>query len=198
MSADTLGNDVAAVGLPVSGSLGFAPRGTVLPTPEEGGAPDFKLPAAFRKAGLFKEDGGFNWTLEADGDPIVFFQEGYSIPSGLANATLEVGLAQYDAIVRELTWGKVPDENGYITIDAGGHGTEYVIFTEEIFKNGVIRRRVADIAGVSAVALDQSTRGEVNGTNVTFKIDRSPNLAGEHLGEWLLPPASATAPTPSA
>jgi len=191
MSADTLGNDVAAVGLPVTGSLGFAPIGTAIPTPAAGGAADFKLPAAFRKAGLFKEDGGFNWTLEADGDPIVFFQEGYSIPSGLANATLEVGLAQYDNIVRELTFGKVPDANGYITIDAGGHATQFVIFTEEIFKNGVIRRRVAAVASVSAIALDQSTRGEVNGVTVTFKIERSPLLANEHLGEWLLPPAVA-------
>lgn len=189
--ADALGNNVAAVGLPVTGSLGFAPISTVLPTPAAGGADDFTLPAAFRKAGLFKEDGGFNWTLEADGDPIVFYQEGYSIPSGLANATLEVGLAQYDDIVRELTYGKTPDENGYITIDAGGHATRFVIFTEEIFKNGVIRRRVAADAGISAIALDQSTRGEVNGTTVTFTIARSPLLGNEHLGEWLLQPATS-------
>ena len=194
MPADALGNNIAAVGLPITGSLGFAPIGTLLPTPEEGSAPDFKLSAAFRKAGLFKEDGGFNWTLEADGDPIVFYQQGYSIPSGLANATLEVGLAQYDDIVRELTWGKTPDEHGFITIDAGGHSTQFVIFTEEIFKNGVIRRRIAAVATVSAVALDQSTRGEVNGVTVTFKIEPSPLLANEHLGEWLLPPAALTAP----
>ncbi len=52
-----------------------------------------------------------------------------------------VKLAQYDALAQELLSGKVPDANGYITIDAAGHSTEYRLFPEEIFKNGVIRRR---------------------------------------------------------
>jgi len=197
MAADTRGNDVGAVGIPVTGHLGFAPTGTALPTPEAGGALDFTLPPAWRKAGLFKEDGGFNWTLEPDGDPIKFYQDGYQIPSGLANCTLETGLAQYDPIVREIAWGKVPDENGFLTIDAGGHALEFEVFTEEIFKNGWIRRRVGALATVSAVALDQSTRGEVNGTNITWSIARSPLLNNEHLGEWMIPPAGYVAPTGS-
>lgn len=187
MSADSQGNDVGAVGIPVSGSLGFAPLGTALPTPAAGGAAGFTLPAAFRKAGLITEDGGFQWTLEPDGDPIVFWQDGYSIPSGLANATLVAKLAQYDAIVRELSWGKVPDANGFITIDAGGYSKKWVLFTEEIFKNGTIRRRIAGSVGVTGAVLDQSTRGEVNGNEVTFKIDRFPGLNNEHLGEWMIP-----------
>ena len=187
MSRDEYGNDIAAVGIPVTGFLGFAPKGTVKPKPAEGGAFDFTLPAAFKKAGLLTEDGGFEWTLEPDGDPIVFFQEGYSIPSGLANAELVAKLAQYDDIVRELSWGKTSDENGYITIDAGGHALEFVAFTEEIFKNGVIRRRVAEVS-VTGAQVDKSERGSVNGTELTFKAKRSADLNNEHIGEWLVRP----------
>jgi hypothetical protein len=189
MAADSLGNDISRVFIPVTGFFGYAPKGTDLPSPEDGGDPDFVLPAAFKKAGLLTEDGGFQWTLEPDGDPILFFQEGYQIPSGLANATLVAKLAQTDAIVRQLAWGKVPDANGYITIDAGGHADEYVFFTEEIGKNGDIRRRVAE-GTISGVSEDQSTRGEVYGYEVTATMRRSPDLNNEHLGEWIIPAAA--------
>jgi hypothetical protein len=187
MAADSFGNDIAAVGIPVTGFFGYAPGGTVFPTPAAGGAEDFVLPAAFKKAGLLTEDGGFEWTLEPDGDPITFWQEGYSIPSGLANATLVAKLAQYDAIVRKLAYGKEADANGFITIDAGGHGLDFVIFSEEIFKNGVIRRRIAE-AGVTGAKVDKSERGSVNGTEVTLAAKRSPALNNEHIGEWLILP----------
>lgn len=196
MTADAFGNDIAAVGIPITGFLGFAPKGTTFPTAVAGGAPSFTLPGTFQKAGLLTEDGGFEWTLEPDGDAILFWQEGYSIPSGLANADLVAKLAQYDAIVRKLAWGKTADANGFITIDAGGHGTEFVAFTEEIFKNGVIRRRVADVA-VTSAKLDKSERGTVNGTEITFAARRSPSLNNEHIGEWLILPGSAAAPVVS-
>lgn len=188
MTADSFGNDITAVGIPISGSVGLAPITTPLLSPSAGKAYDLELAEAFRKLGLQTEDGGHNWTLEADGDPIVFFQDGYSIPSGLANATLVVKLAQYDALTQELLSGAEPDANGYILIDAAGHSTEYRLFTEEIFKNGVIRRRQAGKATITGVVVDQSTRGEVNGVEVTFKIDRSPDLGNKHLGEWLIKP----------
>ena len=87
MSADDRGNDLGAVGIPIDGSLGFAPGGTLLPTKEEGSVRAFKLPTPlWRKAGLFTEDGGFEFNLEADGDPTKFFQQGYTIPTGLATA----------------------------------------------------------------------------------------------------------------
>lgn len=193
MAADSQGNDITAVGIPISGSVGIAPSTTALLTPEAGAEYDLELAAAFRKLGLFTEDGGHTWTLEADGDPIVFYQDGYSIPSGLANATLVVKLAQYDALAQELLSGAVPDANGYILIDAAGHSTEYRLFSEEIFKNGVIRRRQAGKATITGVAVDQSTRGEVNGMEVTFKIDRSADLSNNHLGEWLIKPGTGVA-----
>lgn len=195
MVADTNGNDVTAVGVPVTGFLGYAPAGTTLPTPTEGGAAGFVLPTAFKKAGLLTEDGGFEWTLEPDGDPIKFWQDGYSIPSGLANAECVAKLAQYDEIVRHIAWGETPDDNGYITIDAGGHALEFVIFTEEIFKNGVIRRRVA-VVTVKTPKVDKSERGSVNGTEVTFVARRVPALQNKHLGEWLIPAEPAVPVTP--
>lgn len=187
MAADTQGNDVGAVAVPVTGHLGVAPAATVIPTPVEGGAEGFELPAAFIKAGLLKTDGGPQWAWAPSGDAIEFWQEGYSIPSGLADVTLVATFAQTDDFVRSIIYGKAADANGYIEVDGGGHSTTYVLFTEEIFKNGAIRRRVAPNATVSAVAEDKSTRGEVLGYAVTFKINRSAAVGNQHFGEWLLP-----------
>jgi hypothetical protein len=186
MAADDRGNDLGAVGIPIDGSLGFAPAGTLLPTEDEGSVRGFTLPAAYKKAGLFTEDGGFEWELEPDGDPIKFFQQGYQIPSGLANANLTVKLAQYDPITQLLAYGKTANDNGYITIDAGGHALSFVVFTEEIFKNGTIRRRVAECS-VTSAKVDKAENGSVNGTEVVFSAKRLPELDNEHLGEWLLP-----------
>jgi hypothetical protein len=186
MVADAAGNDVGAVGIPISGNIGVAPVAVEnVIAPAAGAEPVLVLPAAFRKLGLIKPDGGFNWTMEASGDRIEFFQSGYSIPSGLATATLEVALAQTDQIVREVSYGKVPDANGYITIDAGGHATQYLVFTEEIFQNGWIERRIG-LASVTAAVVDRSTRGEVRGTTLTFGFERSAYFDNEHFGQWLI------------
>jgi hypothetical protein len=188
MAADSFGNDVTAVGVPVTGHMGVAPAGTTLPTPLEGGADTYTLPVAFKLPGLLTEDGGFEWSMEADGDPIVFWQDGFSIPSGLANVELKVKYAQTDETVREIIRGKTADINGYMTIDGGGTSAKYVVFTEEIFKNGTIRRRVAGNASIASVSEDKSERGSVLGYEVTYKIDRAAALGNEHLGEWLIPP----------
>ncbi|MDI2019699.1 hypothetical protein [Paenarthrobacter nicotinovorans] len=187
MAADELGNDVEAVGVPVTGHIGFAPFGTTIPTPVAGKALDYELTVDFKIPGLLTEDGGFEWTMEADGDAITFWQEGYSIPSGLANVELKVKFAQTDETVRQIIRGKTADANGYMTIDGGGTSTRYVTFTEEVFKNGVIRRRVAANVGVKSVKEDKSERGKVLGYEVTFSISRAPELGNQHLGEWLIP-----------
>lgn len=186
MVADAQGNDLGAVGVPITGNMGVAPVAELnVLEPAAGAVPVLALPAAYRKLGLFKSDGGFNLTTEKDGDAIEFFQDGYSIPSGIANASLAVTLAQTDNLVREVTWGKVADANGYIEVDAGGHSTRYLLFTEEIFRNGIIIRRLGAVS-VDTVQLDQSTRGEVRGVAVTFKYQRSPYFNNNHFGEWLV------------
>lgn len=189
MAADSQGNDITLVSVPVHGFVALAPAGTALPTPVEGADPDFVLPAAFKKLGLLKVDGGPGWTFEKTGDAIEFWQEGYSIPSGLANVGFAVTAAEMNAWVREIKSGKTPDANGYITVDGGGHATTYVAFTEEIFKNGQIRRRCAPNVQLDTLEEDKSTRGEVLGDLLTFKANRSPLVANDHFGEWILPAA---------
>lgn len=189
MAADSAGNDILAVGIPLTGRLGIAPAGNAIPTPVEGGVASYTLPVAYKRVGLLTEDGGFSWTMESDGDPIEFWQSGYSIPSGLAKCELVVKLAQTDETVRSIIYGKTADVNHYITIDAGGSATTYVLFAEEIFKNGVIRRRIAPVVTVQSVKEDTSKRGEVLGYEVTFKVQSSPLVANGHIGEWLIPTA---------
>jgi hypothetical protein len=187
MSTDAQGNDIAAVAVPVGGFIGFAPLGTDIPTPSEGADPDFVLPAAFKKLGLVKVDGGPQWSWAASGDPLTFWQSGYTIPSGLADVSVEASLAQTDNLVRQFLYGSTADANGFLTVDGGGNSTHYVIFTEEIFKNGAIRRRVAPDANIASVAEDQSTPGSVLGYDTTLNINASDILAGRHFGEWVIP-----------
>lgn len=188
MAADDAGNDIEAVGVPIGGFLAFAPEGTPVPTPEQGADPDLELDEAFRKIGLIKQDGGFEWTEEPDGDPIEFWQEGYSIPSGLANVTLAFTAAEQSAITRELRTGKTPDANGYVTVDGGGNAKGYVFFSEEIFRNGAIRRRAAH-GRVQTAKLQKSERGVVQGVEFTNEIRRHADFAQEHYGEWVINPS---------
>ncbi len=95
MAADLLGNDVSAVGVPVTGHIGVAPFGTAGPTPSAGASRSFVLDVLYKVPGLFSEDGGFEWTTEPDGDAIVFYQEGYSLASGLAKAELKLKVSFY-------------------------------------------------------------------------------------------------------
>ena len=184
--ADAKGNDITTVFVPISGAVAYAPAGTAIPTPVEGKALNYVLPVAFKKVGLLATDGGPEWTTEPDGDAIPFWQEGYSLPSGLAKCELKVKVAQYDEIVRRLVTGKTPDANGYITVDAGGSGEVWVIYTEEVSKSGRIRRRIAPNATVLSIKQDKSERGTPNGYEVTLKIDRHASVGGEHFGEWLI------------
>lgn len=187
--ADPAGNDITKVLIPLGGALGFAPALTVVPTPSAGAATGFVLPAAFKKAGLLKVDGGPQLAWAASGDPIEFWQDGYTIPGGLADVTFAATLAQTDPFARELVYGKTPDVNGFLTVDGGGHNIQKVLFTEEIFKNNIIRRRVADRVTLKSVAEDKNTRGEVLGYACVWKIDRSPTFNNDHFGEWVIYPS---------
>lgn len=188
MTADAAGNDILAVGVPVTGNIGFAPYSTVIPTPVQGADPDFTLPIAFRRLGLLKNSGGPQFAWASSGDPIEFWQEGYSLPSGLADVTLTLTVAELlNNIVREIISGVVPDENGYLTLDGGGHATQYVAFTEEIFKNGAIRRRVAPNVTLQSTTEEQSTRGTDQGSQLVFKIGTHADVDNKHFGEWVLP-----------
>lgn len=193
MAADEQGNDLNAVAVPVTGRAALAPYGTPVPTPVEGANLELVLAPAFKSLGLRTTDGAPQWAWEADGDPIEFFEDGYRLPSGLANVTCVMKLAETNPWVREVISGQTPDENGYIEFDGGGHATRYVLFTEEVYKNLDVNRRAAALVTVASVAEDRGERGAVKGYEVTFKIDRHPSLNNKHFGDWLIP---GTAPVP--
>lgn len=187
MAADAAGNDITAVGVPLTGFLGYAPSTATIPTPVEGKEVDLVLGEDFRKVGLLKEDGGFEWTEEPDGDPIEFWQDGYSIPSGLANVALKFTTAEESPVTRALRTGKTPDANGYLTVDGGGSSKQYTFFSEEIFRNGAIRRRVA-IGRIKTAKLQKSEKGSVQGVEFEVEILRSAKFNNEHYGEWIINP----------
>ena len=61
------------------------------------------------------------------------------------------------------------------------------MFTEEIFANGAIRRRVAPHVTLQSSTEDRSERGAVNGNALVFEITRHEDVGGKHFGEWGLP-----------
>lgn len=188
--SDELGNDPMLVAIPVSGAIALAPFGTDGPTPAEGKEVDYQLPAGFRRIGLLTQDGGPEFTEERDGDPIQFWQDGYTIPTGLANCTITFTAAETNAFVRELHAGKAEDANGYVEINAGGHAERYTLWLEEIFKNGMIRRRIAYAVTVDAFQAVKSERGTVMGYNITLRIGVSAKLNNNHYGQWVINPGA--------
>ena len=186
--ADEFGNDVENVAIPVSGAIALAPYGTEGPTKSAGADPEYVLPVAFRRVGLLTQDGGPEFTEERDGDPITFWQDGYSVPTGLANCTVTFTAAETSAFVQELHAGVAPDENGYVEINAGGHAKRYVLWLEEIFKNGMIRRRIAYQVTVDSFTAVKSERGAVMGYNITLRIGTHAKLNNNHYGQWVLNP----------
>lgn len=189
MTADAQGNDLASVFVPVTGFLGFGPQDTPVPTPAVLSVAAFALPSGVRKVGLIKQDGGFEWTGEPSGDAIEFWQDGYKLPSGLVDATLVVTLGQADPIVRELIWGKAPDQYGVIDVELASNMNQYWLYTEEVAKNLVIRRRIAPNCTIKSVKEDKSERGTVQGYQVTFSTNRSALVSNGHFREAVIYPA---------
>lgn len=183
MAADTAGNDIAAVGVPLTGYLAYAPESTDLPTVSDG---TLTLDEAFRKVGLIKEDGGFEWTEEPDGDPLTFWQDGYSIPTGLANVTLTFTAAEQSAITRHLRTGKTPGADGSLTVDGGGSATRYLFVSEERFRNGTTRIRTA-YGRVQSAKLQKSEKGSVQGVEFTIEVHRHVAFNNDHYKEWVIP-----------
>lgn len=196
MVSDSQGNDIAAVGVPVSGKIAFAPFGTTLLTSSQGAQADItSLMGAYTAIGLLKTDGGPQFAWAASGDPIEFWQEGYSIPSGLAVVTLAITAAEaLRAYVRQIISGMTPDANGMVVIDGGGHATQWVVYTEEIFKNGAVRRRQAPIVSLGSSTEDRNERGGVMGNALSFNIARDTTIGG-HFREWVLLTAASGAKT---
>lgn len=183
MTADAEGNDLGAVGVPITGfaAVQFTGGPTFL-TSEQGATLPMVLPAGYEKIGLFKVDGGPQEGGDA-GDPIEFFQQGYKI-AGDDQPTIQINLAQFDAKVRRLITGKTPDANGMITITGLTPDTVFPLLVVTKYKNGDTRIRNG-LARISAVETDQETRGEVNGRAVTFEWIYDETIGGFY-NEWLI------------
>lgn len=185
MAADVNGNDLGAVGIPISGRIAFAPYGTALPTAIELADPDYILPVAWKIPGLIKVDGGFQWN-ENRSAPQEFLQEGYELPLGTGTCTLTVALAETSDLVREIIRGEAPVA-GVLEVDVDGNPVQKAVFTEELFKNGVIRRRAAANAFLAQVNTDRTERGSVNGIGTTWNVKRHAAHDNRHYREALIP-----------
>lgn len=188
MAQDAEGNDLGAVGVPITGFAAVQLTGG--PTFVEsaaGAVTPLTLPAGYEKVGLFKVDGGPQEGGDA-GDAIEFFQQGYKL-AGDDQPTIVINLAQFDERVRRLITGQTPDANGMVVIKGLTPDGVFPLFVATKYKNGWSRRRNG-LARVSAVEADQETRGEVNGRAVTFEWIYDETIGGFYR-DWLVPPGVA-------
>ncbi len=113
MSADSAGNDLDAVGIPISGLAAIAPvlAENVIEKADLSASP-VVLPAAYKRLGLFKVDGGPQNARET-GDAIEFFQIGYK-QAGDGTRSVTINLAEFNDAVQMLIEGVEPDADGVI------------------------------------------------------------------------------------
>lgn len=181
------GHDIAKVGVALTGAAAIMPlpaEGFTAPTSEVFGADSYTVPSGFVGLGLRTTDGAPEWADEQEGDPIEFFEDGYSIPNGMVKSTCAMTLAQTEPMVIELKTGTKLDANGVADIDFGGNAKRYVLYTEEIYKTGdpdvmLIERRMAEVS-VQSVVSAKPERGAVRGHAVTFANHRSALFGGKH------------------
>jgi hypothetical protein len=167
MAADSQGNDIEAVGIPIGGMVAFAPYAeeNVIADADMGAKP-ITLPTGFKLLGLVKSDGAPQHARESD-DATEFWQKGYSMP-GDGTRSIQVNLAENTDTVLQLTEGKVPDTNGVIYVDSSLPDARVILFLATKYKNGT-EDRYNGVAQVTAIEPDQDERGSVKGTSVTLE-----------------------------
>ncbi|WEK60503.1 MAG: hypothetical protein P0Y60_14475 [Candidatus Microbacterium colombiense] len=203
MTADEQGNDLGAVGVPITGMAAFAQLDAenVL-TKTELCAKPLVLPPAYRKLGLYKVDGGPAPGRETE-DPILFFQVGYSL-AGDGTRSVVITLAEQNANVQHLIEGAEPDENGVIEVSASLPDNRFILVVVTKYRGGLEKRQIG-VASVTAVELDQQERGSVEGAAVTFTWAEHDLFNGAPFWQYgpAVPgtppaPTGATAGTPGA
>ncbi|KTR76188.1 hypothetical protein NS234_12230 [Microbacterium oxydans] len=182
MTADSQGNDLDAVGVPITGMGAFAPVAiaNVIDKAALGASP-LVLPAAARRLGLYKVDGGPAPSRET-GDAIEFFQKGYTL-AGEGTRAVVINLAEQNAAVMALTEGAEPDENGVIEVSSSLPGNRFILYVVTRYRGGLEKRQVG-VASVTAVEPDQQTRGEVEGIAVTFTWQEDELFNGAPFWQW--------------
>ena len=172
MTADTQGNDLAEVGVPITGLAAFAPAlvANVIEKAALAASP-LVLTEAYKRLGLYKVDGGPAPSREA-GDAIEFFQKGYTL-AGDGTRSVVINLAEQNAAVQQLIEGVEPDVNGVIEVSSSLPDNRFILLVVTKYRNGKEKRQVG-VASVTAVEADQQTRGEVEGQAVTFTWQEDP------------------------
>lgn len=192
MAADSAGNDLLNVFIPVTGAFFFAPYGTTLPTTQDLSAYGYTPSATWVRAGLITVDGGFGWT-DNRAETIEFFMDGYQTNAGNGTASLAVKLAETSANVRLLLRNATADAYGGIDIDVDAD-VQWSVLTKEVDKLGNIRWRVGGNAWLTTNTNDRSARGSVNANEATFTVRRDPNMSNKHIREVIVPADATPAP----
>lgn len=193
MTADAAGNDLDAVGVPITGLAAFAPLAVEnLIAKAQLGASPLVLPAAYKKLGLYKQDGGPAPSRES-GDAIEFFQKGYTL-AGDGTRTVVIGLAEDNPAVRLLIEGREADENGVIEVSSSLPDNRFILLVVTRYRNGKEKRQIG-VASVTAVEVDQQERGSVEGANVTFTWQEDDLFNGAPFWQWGPAVPGTTAPT---
>lgn len=192
MAADSSGNDLDAVGVPITGLAAFAPvvEANVIAKAELAASP-LVLPAAYERLGLYKVDGGPAPSRES-GDAIEFFQKGYTL-AGEGTRGVVINLAEQNAAVRQLTEGAEPDANGVIEVSSSLPDNRFILLVVTKYRNGAEKRQIG-VASVTAVEADQSTRGEVEGQAVTFTWQEDPLFNNAPYWEFYGVPGAPVTP----
>lgn len=182
MAADSQGNDLEAVGVPITGLAAFAPvlEANVIAKDELGANP-LVLPTAFKRLGLYKVDGGPAPAREA-GDAIEFFQKGYTL-AGDGTRSVVINAAEQNAAVQSLIEGAEPDTNGVIEVSSSLPDNRFILLVVTKYKNGKEKRQIG-VASVTAVEPDQQTRGEVEGAAITFTWQEHDLFNGAPFWQW--------------
>ncbi|MDR2294685.1 MAG: hypothetical protein LBE05_05725 [Microbacterium sp.] len=182
MAADEQGNDLDAVGVPITGLAAFAKLETTnVIAKDKMGAKPLALGAAFQMIGLYKQDGGPAAARDA-GEAIEFFQKGYSI-AGDGTRTVAITAAEMNAAVLELTEGVEPDTNGVVAVSSSLPNNRFILFTVTRYRGGWEKRRQG-VAFVSQVEPDQEERGAVEGQKITFTWVEHDLFGGSPYWEW--------------
>lgn len=182
MTADTQGNDLSAVGVPITGVAAFAPvaQANVITKAELGASP-LVLPVAAKRLGLYKVDGGPAPARET-GDAIEFFQKGYTL-AGDGTRSVVINLAEQNPNVQALIEGAEPDENGVIEVSSSLPDNRFILYVVTRYRGGKEKRQIG-VASVTAVEPDQQTRGEVEGQAVTFTWQEDPLFNDAPFWQW--------------
>ena len=182
MTVDTQGNDLEAVGVPITGLAAFAPllQANVIAKTELGASP-LVLPPAFKRLGLYTQDGGPAESREG-GEAIEFFQKGYSL-AGDGTRTVVIGLAEQNANVQVLLEGTEPDANGVIEVSSSLPDNRFILLEVTKYRNGTEKRREG-VAAITAIEPDQRQRGSVEGAKVTFTWQEDPLFNNAPFWQW--------------